>query len=54
MGQKSCDLTCIPLCRRCHDEFDADPRGFAERNKLDIAALIEQFNRFYFEKVKAA
>ena len=49
MGQKSCDLKTIPLCRSCHIEFDAAPRGFAERNKLDIPALIERFNRAYRE-----
>jgi hypothetical protein len=54
MGQKACDLKTIPLCRSCHIEFDSDPRGFAERNKLDIPALIERFNKFYLEKVKAA
>jgi hypothetical protein len=54
MGQKSCDLKTIPLCRTCHQEFDADPHGFAERNQLDIPALIERFNKFYSEKVKAA
>ena len=51
MSQKSCDLKCIPLCRTCHPKFDADPRGFAERNGLDIPALIERFNRFYSEKL---
>ena len=53
MSQKSCDLKAIPLCRRCHEAFDADPRGFAERNRLDIPALIAQFNRFYQEKIAA-
>lgn len=53
-GQKSSDLSCIPLCRRCHDAFDADPRGFAERHKLDIPALIQMFNRFYELKIRKA
>jgi hypothetical protein len=52
-GQKACDLKCIPLCRACHNKFDADPRGFAEREKLDIPALIARFNRFYQEKIAA-
>lgn len=52
LGQKACDLTCIPLCRRCHDAFDSDPRGFADAHGLDIAALIQQFNVFYFAKLK--
>ena len=51
-GQKACDLTCIPLCRRCHDLFDANPHQFAERHYLDIPALIEMFQHFYTEKMK--
>ena len=53
MAQKACDLKCIPLCRKCHDAFDADPRGFAEAQKLDIPALIQRFKQFYREKVAA-
>lgn len=53
ISQKGCDLKCIPLCRRCHAAFDADPQGFAEREKLDIPALIARFNRFYQEKIAA-
>lgn len=52
LGRKSSDLTCIPLCRRCHDLFDADPYGCAELWKLDIPALIQKLNAFYVEKVK--
>jgi len=52
IGQKSSDLSCIPLCRRCHDQFDADPRGFAARHRLDIPALIQKFNQFYETKLK--
>lgn len=51
IGQKACDLTCIPLCRKCHREFDAAPRKFAEARKLDIPALIEMFNAFYQTKL---
>jgi hypothetical protein len=46
-SQKACDLTCIPLCRRCHDLYDANPRQFAERHQLDIPALIRRFKEFY-------
>ena len=52
IGQKSCDFSCIPLCRPCHREFDANPRAFAERHQLDIPALIAMFNHFYQEKLK--
>jgi hypothetical protein len=47
LGTKSSDLSCIPLCRKCHDQFDADPRGFAERHGLDIAGLIRFFNHLW-------
>ena len=52
IGQKSCDLKTIPLCRRCHPAFDAEPREFAETWKLDIPALIARFNEFYRTKLK--
>jgi hypothetical protein len=51
-GQKSCDYSTIPLCRRHHREFDRAPRKFAERYKLDIPALIQMFNSFYRTKVE--
>ncbi len=47
LGQKTSDLACIPLCRKCHDQFDADPYGFAETHGIDIPARIKQFNEFY-------
>jgi hypothetical protein len=50
-GQKASDLNCIPLCDRCHPRFDADPRGEAERCKIDVAALVKQLNGFWFEKL---
>jgi hypothetical protein len=51
LGQKASDLDTIPLCRRCHDEFDSAPRQFAERHKLDIPALIQMFRSFYQTKL---
>lgn len=47
LGQKADDSNCIPLCRRCHDAYGANPRQFAERHQLDIPALIRRFNEFY-------
>ena len=52
LGQKACDLKTIPLCRRCHDEFDSGPLRFAEKHGLDIPALIARFNEFYRSKIK--
>ena len=51
-GQKSCDLSCIPLCRKHHREFDSIPREFTDRHKLDIPALILKFNSFYWLKLQ--
>ncbi len=51
IGQKACDLSCIPLCRQCHDDYDAAPMKFAARKKLDVPALILKLNRFYREKI---
>jgi hypothetical protein len=47
LGTKSSDLSCLPLCRKCHAAFDADPRGFAAERNLDIAALIVFFNHLW-------
>lgn len=52
MSQKASDLTCIPLCRRCHDAFDATPQLFAEKHGLDIPALIQQLNQAYQQTMK--
>ena len=52
LGQKASDLDCIGLCARsCHHEFDADPRGFAVKYKIDIPAVIRKLNAFWFEKL---
>lgn len=32
---------------RCHDAFDADPRGFATLHNLDIVMLISFFNHLW-------
>ena len=52
LRQKSSDLDCIPLCRKCHAEFDECQWRFAERHYLDIPALIQMFNSFYQTKLK--
>lgn len=46
-GQKSSDLSAIPLTRKEHDEFDADPDGFAARHGLNIPQLIADLNRIF-------
>lgn len=50
-SQKASDYTAIPLCRKCHREFDAAPAAFAEKHHFDVPALIQMFNRFYQLKI---
>ena len=55
LGQKSSDLSCLPLCRKHHRTADASlhvlgPVKFAELHSLDIPSLIARFNRLYAEK----
>lgn len=50
LGTKSSDFSCLPLCRKCHDAFDANPQAFAEQHQLDIPNLIEQFNALWNER----
>jgi hypothetical protein len=47
LSQKGCDMKVLPGCRKCHDAFDADPRGFAARHHLNIPAQIRKFNRLW-------
>jgi hypothetical protein len=54
LSQKSADRLVIPLCRKCHDLFDADPRGFAKEKGLDVAAEIEKFNTLWERRQKGA
>jgi len=51
-GRKGSDTLAIPLCRKCHDLFDADPRGFALRRHLNIPALIRKFNHLWEQKLR--
>ena len=46
-GSKSSDESCVPGCRKCHDAFDADPRGFAKEKGVDIAGEIRKFNALW-------
>jgi len=49
LGQKSPDLSTIPLCVHCH-QLDADslhnlgPEQFASDHALDVPALIARYN----------
>jgi len=52
LGSKSSEFSCVPFCMACHDLFDADPRGFAVRNNLDVAGLILKFNGLWEERLR--
>lgn len=47
LGEKSCDMRVLPGCRKCHREFDANPKAFASKRGLDIPALIAKFNHLW-------
>src|SRR5438132_6101215 len=47
LGQKSSDLSCIPLCRKHHEEMHKGPADFALKYDLDIPVLIEFFNHLW-------
>jgi hypothetical protein len=53
MNQKACDLSCIPLTRKLHQEYDASPRVFAERHGLDVAAVVARLCAEYRKKEAA-
>ena len=43
-GQKSSDLSAIPLTWREHEEYGKDPYGYAKRFQLDVPQLILRLN----------
>ncbi len=56
VSQKACDLTCIPLCRKHHQEYDRNPRQFEKAHRLNVATRVAGFNAEYRrrERKKAA
>ncbi len=53
-NQKSSDLSAIPLTRKEHIRFDADPPAFAERHGIDIPNLILKFNTLFDSNLQEA
>lgn len=56
IGQKSCDLSCIPLCighhRRDSDSYHRlGPIPFQERHGMDIGAHVARLNEFYRTRI---
>jgi hypothetical protein len=47
LNQKACDSRCIPLCRKCHDAFDANPELFAQRHGWNLTLIINLFNQVW-------
>lgn len=52
IGQKGSDMDVLPLCRKCHVEYDADPKGFTVRNGLNVVELIRGFNQLWEARQK--
>jgi len=51
LGQKSDDRSCLPGCRKCHDQLHKiGPVRFQEIHGIDFAALIQMFNHFWEKK----
>jgi len=48
LGQRSSDLSCIPLCRRHHrtgnDSYHRLGRNFGAHHSLDIPAIVKRLN----------
>jgi hypothetical protein len=53
IAQKSCDLSCIPLCRKHHQEFDRGPRAFAEQHGIDVPVVVARLRAGYQKKEAA-
>jgi hypothetical protein len=51
LSRKASDLLCIPLCRGCHESYDAAPADFAwTHNQMDVEALTLFFQHVYRER----
>jgi hypothetical protein len=47
LGQKASDLTCIPLTREEHQEYDANPEVFCLKYGLEVPGLVNRLNRHW-------
>lgn len=59
LSTKSCDRSCVPLCRQHHQTgkysyHGLGARAFAARYGLDVGSLVGEFNAGYDSKVKTA
>ena len=52
LSKKASDLTCIPLCRKCHEAYDRNPAGFAYRRAgwsvEDLQLMFQHLYRLQF------
>lgn len=48
-GQKASDLTCIPLTREEHQEYDRNPEEFSRKHGLDVPGLVKRLNRIWWQ-----
>ena len=50
LKQKSPDTSCLPFCKAHHAELHRGIRAFAERHRLELPCLVEQFNELWNER----
>lgn len=50
MSSKGPDSSCVPLCRKHHEEYDAGRREFEFNNSIDMKAEAEQWYSEYREE----
>ena len=43
LGSKSSDFSVIPLCRACHEAFDADPFNLRVSNTLKVLEVLDGY-----------
>lgn len=43
-ARKACDLSCIPLTRDEHAEFDRNPAAFCCKYRIDLPALLRRLH----------
>jgi hypothetical protein len=51
-AQKASDLTCIPLTRQEHEEYDANPKAFCVKYELDLPDLVNTLNQLWLQNTR--
>jgi hypothetical protein len=48
-GARAYDVACLPGCRKCQREFEANAKAIGARHQLDFLALIQDFSHHLSE-----